>query len=213
MEDNTNNEKNLPSVNDDCGCAPGSSCSTETSSGGKKLKSILFILIIVAAMVVAGLSLMSDSTGASDGELSEKLPPVKSYFCDDILADDDFAIIVLAGAGAAEERSQILNDLANQVAAKIRKTGAVVNIASILPGQPLFGRAVDEMEITDLPAVIAVKKGFGPGLIVGEISEKSILQAYVTGCSGSAASCASSGCDPKACTPGEKNDRVDSIGI
>lgn len=177
----------------DCGCAD-SACCTPESSGSSKIKTISFLIIILAALSVTAYSLFFNKAG-QDAEQSAEIKIQPPAFTDATLGEADFLYLVLEGAGSAEAKNPIVLDLVNQAATALEKQKAKVVTASVIPGSALFSAAVEQFQITVLPAVVVAKKGMPPVLLTEEISETSLLKAYVTGgCVPGGACCP----DPKA---------------
>ncbi|MEE9443116.1 MAG: hypothetical protein V3V99_10680 [candidate division Zixibacteria bacterium] len=193
LENNDNNER-LNKLNaDSCDCRSADCCSTdgrEQSSIGRKVKNIIFAIVMLTAVALAIYSLgyQEDDTanaGVNQGELNKT-----SFFTDDLLTDSDFLYIVLEGAGSAVEKNPEILSLVEDVAESIRKSGVDIITVKTAPGEELFSSAVDNLSIQDLPAVVVAKKGKAPAILTGELSETTLMKAYLSG-----------GCDPATCDP------------
>ena len=108
-------------------------------------------------------------------------------------AEHDFAFIILPGNDVDSNRN-VEKEIAN-ASAKIQSDGIIVDTLSLDKQNPEYSITIDRMAITRLPAVFAVNSsGYGM-IIVGDITETKLLQAFLTAAKACAPG-ASSGCCP-----------------
>jgi hypothetical protein len=191
---------------EDCNCAPGECCPADSATGAparKGLKTIVFVVIILAAVAVAAYSIVGNNEASDDPVTAMSMNPALDFlttlqvdYGKDILGGKEFVYLTLAGAGAAADENKRVKALVDGVAELIRKQGVKVATASAAPGDSIFGRAVDLFDVTKLPAVLAMKNDGNSVLLDENITENNLLKLYLSGCDPNACG---PGCDPKDC--------------
>jgi hypothetical protein len=157
-------------------------------------KSVVFILVIAAAIAVAAWSLVKANRKAEDvkaqvGRAKTVTQPTLAY----IAPDKDFAFVLLAGADSQETITATRT--MEQACATLGKSGVRAVALAFRQNDADFKRLVSTLGVAKLPAVILFGKDRGPTAMTGEITEDALLRSYVV------AACAS-GCEPGACGAG-----------
>jgi hypothetical protein len=209
MSDKSRGDKDkneFPMIGDECDCKPGECCPTDPSAPGrsyKGAKTVIFVVIMLAAVAVGAYSLIGDRSEADNSSITIVTDPAldlliagRIAFANGLLGDDDFAYLTLKGAGAALDQNKRVELLVEDAAELIRKKGTAVRTSSAVPGDEAFSRAVDLFGVTGLPAVLAMSKKGGSVLLESDFTENNLLKAYLMACD--PATCAP-GCDPKDC--------------
>ncbi len=210
MEDNTDkNRENeqfpIMGNGSDCDCNSDDCCPSGSSGSGKShrtIKTMVFIVVMLAAVAVGAYSLFDHQTETGGADLVIGIPIFDALtlqqqdYTGKILDGDQFGFLTLKGAGAALDKNAEVESLTESAAALIRKKGVTVTTTSVAPGDSLFANAVDLFGVSNLPAVLAMNKEGGFVLIAGNITENNLLKTFLSGCS--AADCGT-GCDPKDC--------------
>lgn len=164
-----------------CGC-PGSQDGGGNSWLTSKIKAIIFIVVMVAAVGVAVSSVFREKSGDSVGDTDRAAQSLCGSTLDSLLslnqvaADQDFVFILLPAAGAEEnERAAGVIDRASET---ISRRGVRVANFTIEPSNPDYQKLIDAGGIESLPAVLATGKGCGSEIVTGEITEERLLKAY-----------------------------------
>ena len=120
-----------------------------------------------------------------------------------IAADHDFLFVVLPGK---DDGARDIKALTVAAATKAEKKESCVGVVELRNDAAEFSVLASFFGVKEFPAVLAMKKDGTAKPILGEITEKRLLQAYLDVC-GAGTSCnpgdEKKGCDPKACDPAD----------
>jgi len=183
-------------------CSPGAQPG-ERASGGRYLRSIIFIAVIGAAIAVAAWSLVRANRGGAPastqmplGEMlgrgsvdALKLGSVPSIA--EIAPGKDFAFVLLAGVDP--QQTVTATQVLQQVTRTLGQRGVQAATVTVKQNDAGFQRMATAFGVDKLPAVVLIGKGGGPSVVAGEITEDGLLRDYVR------VTCAS-GCGPGACS-------------
>jgi hypothetical protein len=175
------------------------------SRGLQGARTIIFIVVIAAAVAVAAWSLIKTNRTEADVRLEKQYEEkfalerlsgadfVSSYSLDNVAPDEDFAFVLLAGADPQETMTATL--AIEQSSGTLAERGIKAAAITIGRDDPDFERVVDALQVETLPAVVLVGRGCGPSLVAGDITENELLKGYVM------ATCVP-GCGPDGCAEG-----------
>jgi len=212
MSDDSNKHKkneDFPILgnNQSCDCGPNECCPGDSMSKGQSyraIKTVVFIAVMLAAVVVGAYSLIENGSEADnppaiaiEDQVVDPLASQRFDFIKDFIGDGEMAYLTLNGAGAALNDNERVAALVDEAAALLDKKGVRVKTASVFPGDSIFSRVVELYEVKALPLVLAMKSSGQSIIIDSAITENSLLTAYISGCS--PASACAPGCDPKDC--------------
>jgi hypothetical protein len=168
----------------------------------KRLTSVVFIMVIGAAVAVAAWSLtkanrteahirhQEQSGGAFTLERISGPDLVSSFSLDNVAPGEDFAFMLLAGADP--EETMTAAKAIEQAIGTLTKRGVKAAAVTIEPDDPEFDGIVDQLEVDVLPAVVMFGEGGVPNLVSGDITENQLLKGYVQAACGP-------GCGPGGC--------------
>ena len=141
------------------------------------------IILLVAAFLITG-----NKADSSTLQVTDLIKNLKVTF-----SEHDFAFIIIPGNDVDSNRN-VEKEIAS-ASAKIQNEGIIVDTISLDKQNPEYSITIDRMVIARLPAVFAIaSNGYGM-IIVGDITETKLLQAFLT----AAKACppgSSSGCCP-----------------
>lgn len=179
-------DRSVSSAEPGCGCDDVGCCSPKPLTGSspqRKLRTLLFVCIVLAAIAVAAYSLFA-SGGAGEEVIS--------------LTGDDFAYLILAADEGGPD-ARVVAEVEKAVRS-IAEQGVNIGIQNLLPADPAYAETVTGLGVSSFPAVLAVRNGGGTILVEGEIDEARLLKAYLSCCAPSA-SCCPGGSDMAGCKP------------
>ncbi|MFH1312683.1 MAG: hypothetical protein ABIJ00_05600 [Candidatus Eisenbacteria bacterium] len=195
-------------------CGPGTEPGG-TSRGAFRLRSIIFIVVIAAAIAVAAWSLVkanrSEADIRADGQSEEtsiledarRLDLGAPYGLADLAPDKDFAFVLLAGADAQEMTTAA--QAIKQTTGTLAGRGIEAAALTIETDDPRYEDMADVFEVAAFPAVVLLGGGCGARVVSGDITEDELLKGYVQ--AACATGCGPSGCGPNAaksgCCPGQ----------
>ncbi|MFH1220274.1 MAG: hypothetical protein V1694_07445 [Candidatus Eisenbacteria bacterium] len=192
-----------------CSCGPSSSgpsscgpdcCGPQADSGGSpcgwrgvfRFRSIIFIVVIAAAIAVAAWSLIRANRKAAEVpiETDRAVAVATSPGLADLAPEKDFAFVLLAGADAQETgaATRVIQQVSGTLSGKGVQAGALI----LKPNDPRFKKLVSALAVDGFPAVVLLGKTCAPSVVKGEITEDALLRDYVR------VTCAV-GCAPGAC--------------
>jgi len=151
---------------------------TPTARDRRKLKTIVFTIVMLSAVAVAAYTLIyKEYDAASCGTSSADYGGI---YGTPVLADEigfyEFAIIALAEAGM--EFPEEMNDAVVEVGATAKASGNRTIIVWLNPDDERFAPVVEQYMIGRFPAVLVM--GFYSYTVIyqDEISEASLMEAY-----------------------------------
>jgi hypothetical protein len=188
------------SCGSDC-CSPGTQPG-ERASGWPRLRSLIFIAVIAAAIAVAAWSLVKANRGGApaltqmpleemvgrEGANAASLGSVPTLA--EIAPGKDFAFVLLAGADP--QQTVTAGQVLEQVSRTLGQRGVQAAAVTVRQSDAGFQGMVSAFAVDKFPAVVLLGKS-GPNVVAGEITEDGILRDYVR------VTCAS-GCGPGACS-------------
>jgi len=206
MDENQTDQNQKP---EEQHCPPGSApdCCSAPQDGAASccgpsarspLKTAVFVLIMLAAVSVAAISIWKKSaeqtrasTSSESGTLSlvNGLESVAGLA--DVAADKDAVFVLLRG-----ESVESGNAASGEVTAAVGMlSGRGKRVASFTldPGAEGYSEVIEGFEVEQLPAVIVAARGRGPTRLDGEITQMNLVSAFVK------ASAKSEGRCPVAC--------------
>ncbi|UCD83488.1 MAG: hypothetical protein JSU92_09270 [Deltaproteobacteria bacterium] len=181
-----------PDQKDEGQLADGSGLCTQDSSGGNglksKLKTAVFVIVMLAAVGVAAHSVLKKNKVASmieeDNEFRASMTEQK--LCrsslnsliglDEVAADKDFVFILLPGEREEAEKAAGVIEKASEI---ISRKGTRVATFTIKTDSPDYQKLVSSYGISSFPAVLATGKGCGANIVTGEITEEKLLAGYL----------------------------------
>lgn len=201
-------------------CCPSASegescCPSGSDDGGKAWKSVVFILIVVAAGIVLARSIVKkfDSSAEQNQESFATIQPEAKSGAPTVPSDTteiwgkpfdslmslnkvateiDAALIFLPGEDQDDIES--INEQIEAAAKKIRTGGIRISAFKLDKETKDYSMLAGQYSV---PCVIAMIKGGGSSGVSGEITEAKLLQAYVIASRPSSACCPSGGpCGP-----------------
>jgi len=193
------------------GTAGGDCCPTASAESGRGWKTVIFVVIVLAAGGVLAKSLVEksnqtsspsqDQTGFSaiqSGVNSKDISTSSLWRADlDSLsalntaaADTDAVFILLLGED--QQDSSLFTSEINAAAQKLASAKFRVSAFRLKQTAPEYAQLSKQ---ASMPCVLAMAKGGGMIPVSGQISETRLIQAFV------AASRPSSGCGPAGCCP------------
>jgi len=185
-----------------CGpsCCSSDCCGPQAGSGGRpggwcgvfRLRSIIFIVVIAAAIAVAAWSLVKANRKAADvpAETDRAVAVATSPGLADLAPGKDFAFVLLEGADARETAAA--TRVIQQVLGTLSGKGVQAAALTLRPNDPRFKKLVSALAVDGFPAVVLLGKTGTPSVVKGEITEDALLRDYVR------VTCAV-GCAPGAC--------------
>jgi hypothetical protein len=182
----------------DC-CSQGECCSSSTINDkqqpGNRIewwKIAVFTLGML--MVIAGISysLITRHSGASSNVVGNGVvSSVPSSACvtlgigelawakdlDAVFVKTDFVFVVLPGSDG--DSGQELTYQVDGVAEKIQTQGLNVRSMILSPNDPEFSKTTENLAISQLPAVLILGKNGNGAILVGNLDESKLLEAYL----------------------------------
>ena len=175
-----------------CGPQAGSSGHPGGWRGVLRFRSIIFIVVIAAAIAAAAWSLVKANRKAADvpAETDRAVAVATSPGLADLAPGKDFAFVLLEGADARETTAatQVIQQVSGTLSGKGVQAGAL----TLKPNDPRFKKLVSALAVDGFPAVVLLGKTCAPSVVKGEITEDALLRDYVR------VTCAV-GCAPGAC--------------
>jgi len=203
-------------------CPPNSGTGADTSSccgpgaepggasrGASRLRLIIFIVVVAAAISAAAWSLIKANRSEADIQvegLSEEVSILEDarrvdlgapYGLADLAPDKDFAFVLLAGADPQEmtTAAQAIKQTSGTLAGRGVEAAAV----TIEIDDSRYERMADVFDVDAFPAVVLLGGGCGPRVVMGDITEDALLRGYVQ--AACAPGCGPTGCGPTGCGP------------
>ena len=173
-------------------CDSGDCCAGSNSDGnsrriaGIKLKTLIFSIVILSAVVVAVHSFIRRDSGLVAA--NAPIDSVAASFAvpcglssldimDEQFVDNDFAFVILPGDDS--NFAVRINGIVDGALVKIRKK-SVRAITFTIPSESTdFEQVSIYFDLTEFPVVLALSKEYGSSVIAGEITEENLLKAYL----------------------------------
>jgi hypothetical protein len=181
----------------------------------RRLRSIIFIAVIGAAIAIGAWSLIKANKSEADIQVEGQDGEVfdleglyradldASYGLDDLAPDKDFAFVLLAGADPQEMTTAA--EAIKQTSGTLAGRGVGAAAVTIRIDDPRYERMAAVFEVDAFPAVVLLGGSCGPSVITGDITEDGLLRGYVQ--AACAPGCGPTGCGPDAaksgCCPGQ----------
>jgi hypothetical protein len=177
-----------PAGGSPCCCGPGAG-QGGGSRGLKGLTSVVFIVVIGAAIAIAAWSLIKANRTEANVRYKEQsgeaialehisgVDLVSSFNLDNIAPGEDFGFMLLAGADPEETITAA--EAIGQAVGTLTERGIKAAAVTIGPDDPGFGRIVDQLDVDVLPAVVLLGQGGVPNVVSGDITEDQLLKGYV----------------------------------
>ena len=189
-----------PLSSKDCKCDP-ESCSPTTagiavSQKNSKIKTLLFVFILLAAFAVTAYSLSekSLSTQPTDGQSASALTLLQMQPQDnnkstcgatlnsiralEMASENKEAIFVLL-PHKNDEKNQPIAQLVNSVVKKLNDKGKKVKAYTLNKDAAGFDKFAKEKSVESFPCVLVLGSGCNPPGLSKEITEEKLLAAYV----------------------------------
>ena len=188
-----------------CGpsCCSSDCCGPQAGTGGHpggwrgvfRLRSIIFIVVIGAAIAVAAWSLIKANRKAAEVPIQtdRAVAVATSPGLADLAPEKDFAFVLLEGVDGRETAAATL--VIQQVSGTLSGKGVQAGALTLKPNDPRFKKLVSALAVDGFPAVVLLGKTCAPSVVKGEITEDALLRDYVR------VTCAV-GCAPGACGVG-----------
>ena len=171
------------------GCVPSSHLRGRKNSLSSKIKNILFVIVILAAVGVAAMSLLkknrvesevktknrTDTNTASQKLCGSTLDSLISL--NKVAADKDFVFILLPGRKTEETGKAA--DIIEQTSELISQKGTRMAKFTLETDSPDYQKLVSHYNINEFPAVLAMGKGCDPEIITGKITKQKLLAGYL----------------------------------
>ncbi len=182
-----------PDQKDEGQLADGCDVCTQDSSGKysltSKIKTAVFVIVMLAAVGVAAHSVLKKNRVGSviekDDELKAGLTyqkscassPASLINLDGVTAGKDFVFILLPGE--REEEAEKAAGVIERASEIISRKGTRVATYTIETDNPDYQKLVSSYGISSFPAVLATGKGCGAEIVIGEITEEKLLAGYL----------------------------------
>ena len=179
-----------------CGCSPPASKKSGLSS---KIKTSIFVIVMLAAVGVAATSLLNKNSVESVVNTDDRfhvesmistddktpltqqtldIPSLDSLASlDKVAADKDFLFILVPGEKT--EDTEKAASIIGQASEVIFKKGISVAAFTLKTDSPDYEKLVSTFEINSFPAVLAMGKGCGSDIVKGMLSKDKLLASYV----------------------------------
>ena len=194
-------------------CASQGCCAPAVSSTSR-WKTLLFLLVMGAAVAVLGHGLVKRSgettdagrppffTGAPAKDPANTAPAVCGLTLDSLaslnsMAADKEAVFILL-PGEDRESVEAASRKVEAAVIKIRSKGKRVAAFTLEKIATDHARLDEQLSITSFPCVVALGRGCGSSVVTGEMTEAKLLQAFVAA-SAPSSSCGTTSCDPSGC--------------
>jgi len=182
-------KKGIPRMSNGCSdkpqqadCCPTGGCCSPSPAATGKWKTVVFVLIVLAAVGVAAHSLLTRPSSAPPGgaaaEAQAALAALEGVSA--ALAEHDFLFVILPDVDD-DAAAQAAGHVAAAVAS-IQAKGVRVGTLTLSREDIEFVDAAEAFAVDTFPAVVALKKGCGRAVVQGEITEASLLRAYAEAC-------------------------------
>ncbi len=190
-------------------CCPTGSCCDASAATKPKSQSpwrlIVFCAIVLAALGAIAYSMMTGDEVEATQSTAGATPDAQLAWLaasDELkqaVADNDFVFVVLPDTEPGDGGiMQAVVGAANQAQAKGRRIGVV----ELAPATAGYTTVSSRFGIEEFPVVLAMASDGSARPVKGEISEQSLLKAYLA-CSQPSGCCpggkAAKGCEPSAC--------------
>ena len=200
-------------------CCCGSSEEQRGGSGGARCflrpRSIIFVVVVAAAIAVAVWSLVKANKDAADTgsrvrqenvaarQSARAADPGLTPALRDLAPGKDFAFVLLAGADAAEAAA--VARTVQQASTTLGKREIEAAVVTLQRHDGDFKKLVSALNIDKLPAVVLLGSTGAPTVVAGEITEDTLLRNYVQAACGSVCTGGACGIDASApgCCPGQ----------
>lgn len=202
----------------DTGAGTSGCCSPEADGESRAmlgLRSIIFIVVIAAAVGIAAWSLIktrrTEADIQVDGQYEELLDSESvsrsdldsPYSLHNLAPEKDFAFLLLAGTNPEEESAA--TSAIERTSVTLAGRGIEAAAITIETDNPRYEDMADVFEVAAFPAVVLLGGGCGARVVSGDITEDELLKGYVQ--AACATGCGPSGCGPDAaksgCCPGQ----------
>lgn len=170
-----------------------------------KIKTFIFVIIMLAAVGIAAMSILKKGSEESNKETAEKFntniasldicgPQLESLnSLNDVAKDYDFVFMLLPGAN--KEETAAVASVIEKTAKTISKNGTKVGNFTIKTDSDDYEKLVTSYGIDSFPAILAMRKGCGSTIVTGDITEEKLLAGYVR--ASKPATCGPKPCGPK----------------
>lgn len=163
-----------------CDCAD-TSCCGDAASPRSVWRTLVFLVVVIAAVGVAAHSLLTRGNGpgrSQEATIPQDLAELGGVSA--ALADHDVVLVVLPAI--EEDSSEALRPAVDAATAKIATKSLRAATLTLSREELEFVEAADAFAVEAFPAVVVLRQGCGRAVASGETTEASLLLAYAQAC-------------------------------
>ena len=190
----------------ECGTpsSTGWECCAPATGASKHGKTVVFLLVVVAALAVLAHGLMKSGDEASNqptmtsarGQAAARCgpAPVSIPALKKLTAENEVVFVLLPGED--QERVQEVSCQIQLAKMTILQQKRSVDSITLPKDADGYAQLQKQFSVASLPCVIALGKGCGTKAVSGEITEKKLLEAFVIASTPASSCSRASGCCP-----------------